>query len=139
MAERFYEDMFDQLESVFRSALTRPTRDAWSLGLSHLDKRMLKGAVLNICRSEEKMPSLAKIIQVSRGLRQPAASPRFIPTRDAQNVACLWDPENREHLYRATDCKEGRNFLAVLAKISGKTLEQTANLVEKWCARESSS
>jgi len=136
MAERFYEDLFDQLESVFRSALSRPTRDAWLLGLAHLDRRALKSAVLNICRSEEKMPSLAKLIQVCRGLRQPAASPRFTPTRDVNKIACLWDPEKKELLYSAPDCKEGRNFLAELGRIAGKSPDQMAKVLEKWCERE---
>ena len=133
MTERFYEDLFDQLESVFRSALSRPTRDAWSLGFAHLDRRLLKGAVSNICRSEEKMPSLAKVLQVCRGLNQPAGAPRFTPTRDANKVACLWDPEKKELLYRAPDCKEGRGFLAELGKIAGKSPEQMAKSFEKWC------
>src|SRR5580700_687207 len=138
MAEQFYEDLFDTLEAVFRAPLARPTRDAWARRLIPLDRKALRAAVSGMCSSEEKMPSLAKIFQAYRGVSQTGGAPHFTPTRDAQNVACLWDPENREHLYRAPDCKEGRNFLAVLAKVSGRTPEQTVNLLEKWRARESS-
>jgi hypothetical protein len=137
MAELFYEDLFNQLESVFRSALSRPTRDAWSLGLAHLDRRALKISVSSICRSEEKMPSLARIIQACRGLTHTTGAPRFTPTRDVNKIACLWDPDKKELLYRAPDCKEGRQFLAELGRVAGKSPDQMARVFEKWCAKES--
>jgi hypothetical protein len=136
MAERFYEDLFDMLEAVFRSTVNMATRAAWANRLAPLDRKVLRAAVSGICSSEEKMPSLAKILQAYRGVNQVAGAPCFTPTRDANKIACLWDPENREHLYRAPDCKEGRNFLAQLGKVAGKSPEQMAKVLEKWCAKE---
>jgi hypothetical protein len=137
MADRFYEDLFDTLEAVFRATMNPATRAAWARKLAILDKKALRIAVSNMCSTEEKMPSLAKIFQAYRGVNPMSGAPHFTPTRDKQNVACLWDAENAEHLYRAPDCKEGRNFLAELGKIAGKSPDQMARLFEKWCTQES--
>jgi hypothetical protein len=135
MAEQFYEDLFDTLEANFRSTLNPATRNAWARRLAPLDKKALHAAVSNMCVSEEKMPSLARIFQAYRGESQVAGAPRFAATRDAKGIACLWDPEKREHLYRAPDCKEGRQFLAELGRVAGKSPDRMAKVFEKWCEK----
>jgi hypothetical protein len=134
LTEQFYEDLFDTLEANFRSILSPATRNAWARKLVQLNRMTLRIAVSNLCESEEKMPSLAKIIQVYRGVNPQSTSPHYLPTRDAQNVACLYDPEKEEHLYRAPDCPEGRNFLATLGEIAGKSPEEMAKILEELCA-----
>lgn len=136
MAEQFYEDLFDTLEANFRSTLNPATRNAWTRRLASLNQKSLRIAVSNMCVSEEKMPSLSKILQAYRGANPQSTSPHYSPTRDANGVRCLWDSENKEHLYRAPDCPEGRNFLATLGKMAGKTPEQMVKTFEKWCVVE---
>lgn len=51
---------------------------------------------------------------------------------DAQGIKCKLELKTGQFLYRAIDCAEGRMFLATLAKVSGKTPEEAAKLMEKW-------
>jgi hypothetical protein len=136
MTDQFYEGLFDTLEANFRSAVNPATRNAWAMRLASLDRRYLRAAVSNLCSTEEKMPSLAKILQAYRGASPSTGAPRFTPTRDSRKIACFWDSDAGEHLYRAPDCAEGRNFLAELGKLAGKTPEQMAKSFEKWCGEE---
>ena len=53
---------------------------------------------------------------------------------DGKAVPCsYWSDEPGIPAYRAIDCAEGRAFLAQLAKVSGKTPDECAKLMEKWC------
>jgi hypothetical protein len=87
---------------------------------------------------DKKALRVAAVVVFAHGFRTVEKPDRFTPTRDTRNIACLWDPEAKELLYRAPDCKEGRNFLAAMGKIAGKTPEQMARIFEKWCAKETS-
>jgi hypothetical protein len=62
-----FEDLFDTLEATFRARLDKGTREVWAHRLSSLDRQGLRAAINSLCSTEDRLPSLARILQSYRG------------------------------------------------------------------------
>jgi hypothetical protein len=114
--------------------------DVWLRIFASERPDVLANALEKVTKECERMPSpgtLTKAIVRSREELQIRGAPplRYSAGKDKQGVPCwYWSDDPKTPTYRAVDCEEGRRFLATLAIVSGKTPEECARLMEKWCA-----
>ena len=114
----------DRLADAFGKArVSDGLKGIWAERLASFDEMVLERAFSFIETNDERFPTVSRCIRICRE-NVPYKSPynyedfrRFRKTKDKDDVTCVMDIENKELLYRAVDCPEGRAFLAKLAEV----------------------
>ena len=134
----------EQWAALYGKTLNEKAIEVWLGIFCRYDVRVLAPALSELTESIDRWPMpghLTKII--SRLLenkpwlsRSYHVTPKASEGKDKDGVPCwYWSDKPNEPTYRAVDCSEGLVFLAEFAKLSGKTQDECARLMEKWtCA-----
>jgi len=123
--------------------LTEMEFDAWLRIFAHTRPDVLSRALEAVTRESERRPTpgiLTKAIMRAKEEMHVGQKPQltYREGRDANGTPCVfWLDDPETPAYKAVDCMEGRNFLAILARSAGQTVEQCAQWFKKWA--ESSS
>lgn len=111
--------------SVLGKKFSAGLADAWVEHLRHFSVNVIKRAFTRMERECERWPSL-KVARSICGEEQPSQGygGRFTQgiarNEFGENVPVLFDSlgNPKEPLFRATDCSEGREFLALIRKLA---------------------
>lgn len=133
--DKFLNDLWDTLEGVFRGNISQETRDIWKSFLEKCDRGAIFKSVQEICKREDRMPSLAKILHYVRVYTKIELL-SYKTGFDEKGTPCVyWSDAPRTPAYRATHCPEGKQFLALLAQFAGKSYGEIEKLFTKWTVK----
>ena len=125
--------------SLYNKKMLDAEAEIWMRIFRNTPPKVLALALDHLTKNAERMPApghLTKAISLTYERHPELLSKTNLSFRegvDANGVKCIfWSDGPNVPAYRAVDCKEGRAFLALLARTSGKTPDQCAALMEKY-------